>query len=89
MCGCSGTYKVASAHRAAADLDRGYPHGDEDISDRSVALTVKKILAFPGLCEIKSDYVALERDGRIYVAYFVPPAEKTVAKLARAGSYEI
>lgn len=34
--GCLGKYKIASAWRDYADRDRGYAHGDEEVSDRQV-----------------------------------------------------
>jgi hypothetical protein len=36
-CGCKGTYRVSSLHRAAADAARGYAHDDKDVNDKQVA----------------------------------------------------
>jgi hypothetical protein len=74
-CGCAGTYKVATAHRAAADADRGYPHDDGDISDRSVKLIVNKInkaIASGVVPDVDPAYVSVDVGTRTYTAYFVP-----------------
>ncbi len=44
-CGCSGTHRVASAHRQAAAKSRGYAVDDDEVSDRSVKLIYKKVEA--------------------------------------------
>ena len=38
MCGCNGTYKVASKHLNAAGVERGYAYDDDEVSDRSVKM---------------------------------------------------
>tara|TARA_R110002072_G_scaffold272807_1_gene433005 strand:- start:365 stop:667 length:303 start_codon:yes stop_codon:yes gene_type:complete len=43
MCGCNGTYKVASKHLDAAGVERGYAYGDDEVSDRSVKMAVNKL----------------------------------------------
>ena len=69
MCGCSGKYKVASAHRAHADVDRGYPYSDEDVSDISVRRTVGKILSAPSPKD-EGGHVYAVVGKRIYVAFY-------------------
>jgi len=74
-CGCSGTYKVASAFRKEADKNRGCPHDDEDISDKSVRTIVGKIerATINGVSPmIEYDFVSVDVGNRIYTAYFVP-----------------
>lgn len=44
-CGCSGKYRYARAHRDWSSKNRGYAVDDEDVSDRSVAMIVRKINA--------------------------------------------
>ncbi len=35
-CGCSGNHRYASAHKAVAEKDRGYPISKEEVNDRQV-----------------------------------------------------
>ena len=87
MCGCSGTYKVASAHKRIADENRGYHYNEEDVSDRSVKTIFGKIgkLIQAGVrYDLHHSYLALDTTaGRTYVLYFVPSAEEHVATMER------
>lgn len=44
MCGCLGNYRVPTHMVEAASKDRGYPYGEEDISDRAVNMLWNKFL---------------------------------------------
>lgn len=81
MCGCLGKYSVKSNHRKFADKDRGYPHNDEDINDRSVKIIFNKIAK--ALKEGKkvttssrpfgysTNYIAYQTETRNLVAYYI------------------
>ena len=71
-CGCSGTHRYASAHREVASSWRGYVVADEEINDVQVRRVCRKIAEFPGQVEVHSDHVALDHEGRLLIAYFVP-----------------
>jgi hypothetical protein len=43
MCGCQGTYRVASQYFEKAGAERGYAYDQSDISDRSVVGTVNRL----------------------------------------------
>jgi hypothetical protein len=85
MCGCLGTYKVASAHVDAANADRGYAYDAEDISDRSVKLIISKIESalrkgFADKDSFTDTYVAVDVTSdtgsvRTYAMYFVPASK--------------
>lgn len=42
-CGCSGNWRYASKFRDYASNDRGYPVGDDEVSDHSVSIIVGKM----------------------------------------------
>lgn len=71
MCGCAGKYRVASQHRAAADTARGYAYGDEDVSDRAVAMAVRRLNANPKTV-IEDGIAWVDEGARTVVAYLAP-----------------
>lgn len=68
MCGCKGSWKYASAHQAAGSASRGYPVTDADVSDRSVKLVVKKMLACDDAKQDGNLYYGTS-NGRVYAVY--------------------
>lgn len=89
MCGCVGTYRVASEHLAVANVDRGYDYDREDVNDRQVRKVVR-ILEAQTEVEMTSHYVfaKVQTGGgpsgyRYYAAYFVPSQAELDAKVAR------
>lgn len=69
-CGCSGKHTYSSVHRTAGSNKRGYEVRDEEVSDRSVKIIVKKMNTYPGEVINEGDYAYLEHGNRLYVAYF-------------------
>ena len=73
-CGCRGNYRYASAHREWAEKNQGHAIEDSDVSDRSVALTVKKInsliAAGEGTVMIDPAFISVDTETRSYAAYF-------------------
>jgi hypothetical protein len=75
-CGCAGTYRVSSLHRAAADADRGYAHDDADVNDRQVAkvLRVFQTAASADIDTVADGHFALVLDNRLYMLMLAPKA---------------
>ena len=73
-CGCSGIYRIASAHREFADKDRGYPYEDCDVNDQFVAKVVGIIKNNSSQVRVFSggSAIAVDVHDRTYVAYVVP-----------------
>ena len=71
MCGCSGTYRYASAHRKTAGKDRGYKVDDEEISDRRVKTVFNKMVKNAHLgIEVIDNYIfTIEIGSRQYTIY--------------------
>jgi hypothetical protein len=73
-CGCLGTHRYASAHRKAGGRRRGLRIQDNEINDRSVAITVarmNKLIAAGGQrVRISPELVSVQTDTRLYIAYF-------------------
>lgn len=88
MCGCSGTYKTASAHRDLRSKDRGYKVTDDEVSDRSVSIICNKIERAiasgvkPDINNGISPYIGVDVDGRRWFAYLVPTEAKSKGKKA-------
>ena len=76
-CGCRGKHIYASAQVAAQSKRRGYEIRPEEVSDRSVALMVKKVnrLLAEGygepLISLEGDtpFVSVETETRLYIIY--------------------
>ena len=49
MCGCLGTYKVASAHREFAEDELGYKYDDNAVNDAAVKRAFNKIMNDPNV----------------------------------------
>jgi len=72
-CGCTGKHYTASAHRDLRSKTRGYPVGDDEISDKMVKKVVRIVnedLA-NGSAKVLHGCVSTVRSGRLYVAYTV------------------
>lgn len=69
-CGCRGKHRYASAHRNAASKARGYRVTDDEVSDRSVATIVRKIEAMGDRAKLHGDFVSVETETRLLIAYF-------------------
>jgi hypothetical protein len=72
-CGCRGKHRFASKYREGAQAARGYPISDDEVSDRSVDLTVRKInalIAGGADATYDPDYVSVDTMTRTYIAYF-------------------
>jgi hypothetical protein len=79
-CGCSG--KHATAYRVSAGDDRGYAVGEEECSDRTVSLILRKLKfaldsglkhnVCPGHEGGFVSHVSVEVGNRLYVAYMAP-----------------
>jgi hypothetical protein len=75
-CGCNGKHRFASAWARLSSENRGYAVSDEEISDRSVAQTVRKVEQIAageldGFIEfVNAGFVSAETDTRTYVVYF-------------------
>lgn len=57
-CGCRGKHSYASATRDEASAERGYAVADDEVSDRSVATILRKVLSMPELIEDERGPVA-------------------------------
>ena len=69
-CGCSGRHSYVAANRAAAEKNRGYAISDDEVSDRSVAYTLRKVQTNPTLVERNSDNCySVSLGTRIYIVY--------------------
>lgn len=76
-CGCKGTYRYTKAHQNSAGKARGYEVTDDEVSDKSVAQTLKivqhqnmffPVAVEPGLGnEIWMDVQVGNRDYTVYV----------------------
>ena len=67
MCGCNGTYRVATQHLRAADDDRGYAHDPEDVNDRQVRRVVKILERQAAEAGVTFDEKVNLRDGKVLV----------------------
>lgn len=83
MCGCRGSYRVASKHLAAANAERGYDYDPLDVSDRSVKMAVNKLNKLidwndPNMVKkhVTADYAYYdnEQTGRTVCVYFAKHA---------------
>ena len=77
-CGCAGKHTYASAFREECSKSRGYPVEDEDISDRTVRMIVKKVQAQIDIGNIqyeKKDFISTVIGERLYVVYFSDAAQ--------------
>ena len=65
MCGCQGKYSY----------NEGVPHEDWQgaVNVRTVKMFVKQLMSDPAV-QYEDDYMYVERNGRIKVAYFKEPA---------------
>ena len=71
-CGCAGKHTYASATRTLASKDRGYAVSDDEVSDRTVKMIVRKMNKWPGKMEFDLGHVAVVVNERLYVAYLIP-----------------
>ena len=71
MCGCSGTYRVASACRAWCEEAHGRLFDDNEVNDTQVTRVVNRILkADPDVLHHGDHHVSFADGNRVYVAYF-------------------
>lgn len=76
MCGCRGTYCVATRHLATANRIHGHDYEACDVSDTQVRWVVR-VLEAQGEVDASSEYAYAVVDGCAYCAYFVPVAHAT------------
>lgn len=76
MCGCNGYYRVPAVNKDLASKERGYPYSDEDVSDRSVRIIAKKVLANPNVkFEDNFAYVEDRQANKMQMVVFVKDAQ--------------
>jgi len=72
-CGCAGKHTYAKQYQELASKSRGYEVTDDEVSDRGVKIIVNKMnkLITEGYqTEVYDDFISVDTDERVYVAYF-------------------
>lgn len=88
-CGCNGKHTYASRWRHWSSKFRGYPVGDDEVSDRTVARVVNLVnAALAGDTNIDGEIEdERDQDGRGYVALLLPKRQYIVY-IARSATAE-
>src|ERR1041385_7510368 len=68
-CGCAGKHTYASQYQAVASKHRGYTVDNDEVSDRTVKMIVRKMNQYPGKMEHDLGHVAVVVNTRLYIAY--------------------
>lgn len=79
-CGCAGKHTYTTQHQEWSTKNRGYAVDEEDMSDRGVKIIINKMnkLIMEGYeVELNENYISVDADERLYVAYFVKTTEQT------------
>ena len=84
-CGCAGKHTYAKQYQAWSSKHRGYDVGDDECSDRTVKMIVRKIeqaAMFNRIEFVRDDFVSAhdEDNKRVWIAYFKNPDPSFVAK---------
>lgn len=71
-CGCAGKHSYSSANRNAGTKHRGYEVTDDEVSDRSIALTLNKMKKNAAQVEDSCDMFSVELGSRLHIVYLLP-----------------
>jgi len=86
MCGCKGKYFLTEESREEADAFRGYPHSDEDVSQRQVTRVLRLVQAAednPSMRIARDlEYVWVQVGQRVYAVYLTQGARNRLSLFA-------
>ena len=87
-CGCNGKYRVTAASRPEADVDRGYPHDDDEVNPRQVTKVLRQVQL--SAAEAKGEwlidddlyFISVEPDARhVFTVYLTKDAKAKLAQV--------